>query len=551
MWKRAANPAFTSAFTSARQRTRKAEGLSAIYQNQRALVQPSFDYRFIRDHADELLDNARKRNVGDAQPHRVGELYDQFRALTSEINNHRSSLNAISRELGSLSKNMGNSITKARQADRESELDLDARRAAISDLREKAKSVKAAIQGIESQLDTVESRLRYEASRIPNLSHPDTPVGDESHARIVRIDGSLHKIEKVPLDGVSHEELSNQDFKDHYDLALNLGIVDMEAGAKVAGSRFHYWKGAGALLELALVQYAMTRAASAGFTLHITPDVARSSIVDACGFRPRSTAEDMQLNAQMGDAKASRTSGEASQIYRVTPIAEESHEEGSSAADPLCLIATAEIPLVSMKQQRLLDSTELPLSVAGLSHCFRAEAGARGRDTRGIYRLHQFTKVELVSLVLPDQSEAELARLVDFQASLYAALGLTFRVLQMPTHELGASAYQKFDIEAWMPGRKAWGEISSASNCTDYQARRLGIRTRLPAASEGGRSKGNSSSPVFVHTLNATAIAVPRLVVALLESFQRPNGDVAIPAVLRPWMMGMDVLKPATQKSNR
>ncbi|KAJ2282964.1 seryl-tRNA synthetase [Coemansia sp. RSA 370] len=246
----------------------------------------------------------------------------------------------------------------------------------------------------------------------------------------------------------------------------------------------------------------MTRAAAAGFVPHITPDAARSSVVDACGFRPRPSAED-------------GGSGEASQIYRMTPVAD---ERGEHSADPLCLVATAEIPLVAMKQQQILDGSSLPESVAGLSHCFRAEAGARGRDTRGIYRLHQFTKVELVTLSHPTHSDTELQRLLDFQTSLYADLGLTFRVLQMPSHELGASAYQKYDIEAWMPGRKQWGEISSASNCTDYQARRLGIRVR------------GEGQHVFVHTLNATAVAVPRLAVALLESFQRPDGHVVIPS---------------------
>ncbi|KAI8322840.1 seryl-tRNA synthetase [Martensiomyces pterosporus] len=528
MWNRATN----LALARVRQRASAAKGAGVLWHCQRTLIQPSFDYRFIRDHADELLDNAQKRNVNDAKPHRVGELYDQFRALTSEINDHRGSLNAVSKELGSLARKPGGKKTKGEPVDHV------VQQAAMNKLREKAKAIKAAIQDIESRLGSVEVRLRHEAAKIPNLSHPDTPVGDESQARTVRISGSLHEIERVPLDGANHSELSDQEFKDHYDLALSLGIIDMESGAKVAGSRFHYWKGAGALLELALVQYAMTRAVSAGFVPHITPDVARSSVVDACGFRPRSSAEDTQLDAQLGGG--SQTTGEASQIYRVTPVAEESREESGVAADPLCLIATAEIPLVAMKQQQILDSHELPLSIAGLSHCFRAEAGARGRDTRGIYRLHQFTKVELVSLVLPEQSQGELQRLVDFQTSLYADLGLTFRVLQMPTFELGASAYQKYDIEAWMPGRKTWGEISSASNCTDYQSRRLGIRTRLPASKDGVRG----SSPVFVHTLNATAIAVPRLAVALLESFQQPSGEVSIPEVLRPWMMGMDVLKP-------
>ncbi|KAJ2817995.1 seryl-tRNA synthetase, partial [Coemansia sp. 'formosensis'] len=488
----------------------------------RTLIQPSFDYRFISENADQLHANALARNVKDSYPHRVAKLYDEYRSLLTSINESRSSLNAISKELGELAA----SKKPTQNNDPASGLDKVGKEKAMDNLRDNARIIKATVQGYEARLSTVESHLRYEASKIPNLTHPDTPIGDETQARTVRIHGSLHEVGKVPSDGVNASDLSDRDFKDHYDLALNLGIIDMEAGAQVAGSRFHYWRGAGALLELALVQYAMTRAVSAGFTPHITPDIARSSVVDACGFRPRSNTEEARLHTEMGGGEAiagGHSSGESSQIYRVTPVAEESrHEEG---ADPLCLVGTAEIPLVAMKQQQILDKAVLPMSLAGLSHCFRAEAGARGRDTRGIYRLHQFTKVELVILSRPESSNDELARLLDFQTKLYADLGLTFRILQMPTHELGASAYQKFDIEAWMPGRKAWGEISSASNCTDYQSRRLGIRTRLPVSRKGGVGQ----APQFVHTLNATAVAVPRLVVAILESFQRPNGHVVVP----------------------
>ncbi|KAJ2038879.1 seryl-tRNA synthetase, partial [Coemansia sp. S2] len=467
----------------------------------RTLIQPSFDYRFISDNADQLHENALARNVRDSHPHRVAKLYDEYRSLLTSINESRSSLNSISKELGELASRK----RPTQNNDPASGLDKIGKEKAMDNLRDNARIIKATVQGYEARLSTVESHLRYEAAKIPNLTHPDTPVGDETQARTVRIHGSLHEVGKVPSDGVNASDLSDQGFKDHYDLALNLGIIDMEAGAQVAGSRFHYWRGAGALLELALVQYAMTRAVSAGFTPHITPDVARSSVVDACGFRPRSSAEEARLHTEMGGSDAlagSQAQGESSQIYRVTPVAEESRlEEGAAAADPLCLVGTAEIPLVAMKQQQILDKGVLPMSLAGLSHCFRAEAGARGRDTRGIYRLHQFTKVELVILSRPECSDQELTRLLDFQTQLYADLGLTFRVLQMPTHELGASAYQKFDIEAWMPGRKAWGEISSASNCTDYQSRRLGIRARLPVSHKGGVGQ----APQFVHTLNATA----------------------------------------------
>ncbi|KAJ2723035.1 Serine--tRNA ligase, mitochondrial [Coemansia sp. Benny D115] len=458
------------------------------FQNaqRRGLVQPSYNYRHIRDNADTLLKNAQQRNVLDAQPHLVGKLYDQFRHLQTQVNERRAELNTLSKQLAVQARN--------KQAD-------------TAGLRKQAADIKAMIQQIEKQASEVEAQMRVEASKLPNDTHVDTPLGDESQARTVRVHGRLHEAgEKIPG--------SQAEFRDHYDLALSLGLVDMEAGARVAGSRFHFWRGSGALLELALVQYAMGRAVAAGFEPHITPDIARSSVVDACGFRARDAA---------------------SQIYGVAPVAEgEAAVTAAAAADPLCLVATAEIALTGMHQQQTLGANELPQRMAGLSHCFRAEAGARGRDTRGIYRLHQFTKVELVTLCAPGQGDIELERLVNLQSSLYADLGLTFRVLQMPTHELGASAFQKYDIEAWMPGRRMWGEVSSASNCTDYQARRLGIRARR----EGGVE--------FVHTLNATAVAVPRLAVAILETHQRADGSVVVPEVLRPWMLGRDVLKPTS-----
>ncbi|KAJ2738100.1 Serine--tRNA ligase, mitochondrial, partial [Coemansia sp. BCRC 34301] len=315
----------------------------------RTLIQPSFDYRFISENADQLLANALARNVRDSHPHRVATLYDEYRSLKTSINESRSSLNSISKELGELAATNRSAKGKdSMQNDPSLGLDKVGKEKAMDNLRDNARIVKATVHGYEARLSTVESHLQYEAAKIPNLSHPETPIGDETRARIVRTHGSLHEVGKVPNDGTNINDLSDTDFKDHYDLALRLGIIDMEAGAQVAGSRFHFWRGAGALLELALVQYAMTRAASAGFTPHITPDVARSSVVDACGFRPRSNAEEARLHTEMGGSDAvagSHSSGESSQIYRVTPIAEESRTEDKAAADPLCLVGTAEIPL--------------------------------------------------------------------------------------------------------------------------------------------------------------------------------------------------------------
>ncbi|KAJ2339813.1 Serine--tRNA ligase, mitochondrial, partial [Coemansia sp. RSA 2618] len=221
----------------------------------RALNQPSFDYKFVRDNADQLLENAINRNVHNARPHRVGELYDEYRALETQNSQHRGTLNAVSKEIAVLAKGK-KAVSPG---------DQEANRSAMAELRERAKVSKQMVHEIEAKLAVVEKQLRFEAARIPNVTHPDTPIGDESQARVVCIHGDLHNIKTMPVDGVNTQRLSDVEFRDHYDLVQSLGIVDIEAGAKVAGSRFHYWRGAGALLELALVQYAMTRAMAAGF----------------------------------------------------------------------------------------------------------------------------------------------------------------------------------------------------------------------------------------------------------------------------------------------
>ncbi|PIA16482.1 seryl-tRNA synthetase [Coemansia reversa NRRL 1564] len=502
----------------------------------RTLKQAKFDYKFIQDNADMLLENAKKRKVNNVQPHRVGELYVQFCKLETAANKHRSTLNAISKKLGMV---LGESEANKPDSSESPSTEQDIGETNPEELHASAKKEKLALQQVQAKLTTIETELRSEAAKIPNISHPDTPVGDASQARVIRVEGNLHNIATVPLDGIDTKVLTKNKFLDHYELAKSLEIIDLEAGANVAGSRFHYWKGAGALLELALIQFAMTKAIQAGYMPYITPDAARSSIVDACGFQPRQSSKSTSPDTQSGKGSAAG-SGEPSQIYQMLPLAEQGiSPNGKNDNDPLCLVATAEIPLVAMYQDNILSESQLPRHLAGTSHCFRAEAGSRGRDTRGIYRLHQFTKVELVTISDPLESDAELQKLVKFQESLYKSLGLTYRVVEMPTEELGASAYQKFDIEAWMPGRKQWGEIASASNCTDYQSRRLGIRLGVKS------KRGKVRATQFVHTLNATAVAVPRLVVAILESFQLPNGHVTVPKALKPWMMGISRLTPS------
>ncbi|MCH7479322.1 MAG: serine--tRNA ligase, partial [SAR324 cluster bacterium] len=241
-------------------------------------------------------------------------------------------------------------------------------------------------------------------------------------------------------------------------------------------------------LEIALVQFALRLLQEEGFTPFITPDLARQDILDGIGFNPR---------------------GESTQIYSI-------------ADSDLSLVATAEITLGGLLAGAVLDGEELPLLYAGLSHCFRTEAGSAGRESRGLYRVHQFTKVEMFAYARPEESEAMHQRFLEIEERIYRELGVPYQVVDICTGDLGAPAYRKFDLEAWMPGRGAWGEITSTSNCTDYQARRLNIRFK-----ERGQ-KGTR----FVHMLNGTAIAVPRAMIALIENGQAKDGSIRLPPCL-------------------
>ncbi|KAJ7293111.1 hypothetical protein C8J57DRAFT_1490573 [Mycena rebaudengoi] len=285
--------------------------------------------------------------------------------------------------------------------------------------------------------------------------------------------------------------------RDHVIIARKFGLVDFEGGATVTGHAWYYLMNEAALLEIALTNYALSVAMKHGFTPVTTPDVVRADIASRCG-------------------------------YHIT----------TTHGPELVLSATSEIPLGGMFANKIFPAATLPLKVVGLGRAFRAEAGARGTDTRGLYRVHQFTKVELFAVTKQEESEKMMEEIRMVQKAIFAGLGFPFRVLDMPTEELGASAYRKYDMEAWMPGRGSWGEISSLSNCTDYQSRRLHIRYRAVG----------SSAPVmgalpFAHTLNGTAAAIPRLIIALLENGAMFNeqGELTgllLPAVLRPFWIG-------------
>jgi len=350
-------------------------------------------------------------------------------------------------------------------------------------LIEQGRELRAAISSTDEQLKAVESELRAEMSRIPNITHPDVPVGGEADAAELRICGKRPEFDFPALD--------------HVDIAARLDLIDFEAGSRVAGHGFYYLKNDAVMLEMALVQFALSKLRDEGFTLYTTPDLARDSVLEGIGFNPR---------------------GDETQIYSVSD-------------SDLSLVATAEITLGGAMKDQTLDLADLPIKCGGLSHCFRTEAGAHGRATRGIYRVHQFTKVEMFGFTAPDvdASNALHAEILRVEEDIFQSLGIPYRVIDTATGDLGAPAYRKFDLEAWMPGRGkggSWGEVTSASNCTDYQARRLNIRCR----------QQDKKGTQFVHTLNGTAISCARAIIAILENYQQADGTVVVPEVLRPWV---------------
>lgn len=466
-------------------------GARYYWTNSTDLPPPRLDYRTITRDAEAKAHNARIRKAPLPA--------DALQNIVS-LNSERHELDAKFNETGHLRNQASDRIKKCGK-------DAAARNAAI----EEAKALKAQLAEVSSRMDDVHSRLLSLALRLPNDTHPDVPIGPESAARTI----SEH--------GPPPVEASSQ--RDHVLVGTSLRLLDLENASRTTGSSWYYLLNEGALLEMALTNYAMSLAARRGFMPVTTPDVVRSDVAYRCGFQPR-------------DPDGS------SQMYYVAP----EHASDGSRQPELVLAGTAEIPIAGMFAGQDFEARDLPRKVVGLGHAFRAEAGARGADTRGLYRVHQFTKLELFAVTTEEQSEAMMEEFRSLQTDIFEGLGLTFRVLDMPTEELGASAYRKYDMEAWMPGRGKWGEISSTSNCTDYQARRLHIRYKKHSHGvdpQSGKPVENTSL-AFAHTLNGTAVAVPRLIVSLLE-----NGAVLddegvavalnLPKALQPfWLHGAD-----------
>jgi seryl-tRNA synthetase len=420
------------------------------------------DTAFIRDNLQAVKDNCAHRGVRHADVDRVVALDDARRRLISEAQVLQQRANEVSGRIP------GQKDPGERQK-----------------LVAEGKALREQVAALEQQVKQVVAELHGVLMQIPNMTHPDAPVGDTAEAnRVVRRWGAPRAFD-FPA-------------KDHVTLAEALDLVDFEAGASVAGQKFYYLKNEAVLLELALVQYAMQTLLARGYTPVITPDVARVEVLEGIGFMPRDP------NPQ------------TRQVYAI-------------ADTDLCLVGTAEITLGGMHRNQTFDAAQLPKRYAGLSHCFRTEAGAPGRDTRGLYRVHQFTKVEMFVFCLPEQSEAIHQELLATEEAIFQGLGLPYHVIDTCTGDLGGPAYRKYDLEAWMPGRGQggeYGEVTSTSNCTDFQARRLEIRAKT-----AGQKKTR-----FVHTLNGTAVACTRALVAILENYQQADGSVGVPEVLRPWV---------------
>ncbi|MFP4011991.1 MAG: serine--tRNA ligase [Spirochaetaceae bacterium] len=413
------------------------------------------DPKFIRDNLEAVQENLRTRNV-DADAALVARLYDERNTSIGELDALRAARNENARRM-------------------KGKLDGEERAALI----EEGKRLKAQIPEMEQKVRDIESALFEEAKRIPNMSHPDAPVGsDESdNAELKRV-GSPKEFSFEP--------------RDHVALGAELDLIDFETATKVSGTKFYYLKNEAVFLELALSRYAMDVLVRHGFTPTITPDIAREEIASGIGFNPR---------------------GPESNIYTL---------EGEGT----CLVGTAEITLGGYHADSILEAEDLPIRLAGFSHCFRREAGAAGQFSKGLYRVHQFSKVEMFVYCRPEESEKMHEQLLAIEEEIFTGLEVPYRVVDTCTGDLGGPAYRKYDIEAWMPGRGEngdWGEVTSASNCTDYQARRLGVRFR------------DGSGRRLVHMLNGTAIAVSRAIIALLENHQQADGSILIPAALQPY----------------
>lgn len=418
------------------------------------------DLKVLRDTPDVVRHSQKVRGEDVAVVDQLLDADVKSRAAISEFETLRAEQNALSKSVGAAKG--------------------DEKNALLENAKELANRVKAA----DSKRSDLEAKAREYLLQISNLIDLDAPVGGEEDFKVIEEIGKPRDFK-----GEGFEP------KDHVELGKLLKAIDTERGAKVAGSRSYYLTGPGAMLEFALVNYAISSAVKAGFTPVIPPVLVNPAAMEGTGF--------------LGQA--------AENVYHL--------EE-----DDVYLVGTSEVPLAAYHMDEIVEN--LPIRYAGYSSCFRREAGTYGKDTRGIIRVHQFDKVEMFSLIKPEDAKAEHLRLLEWEKDFLKAMEVPFRVIDVASGDLGSSAIRKFDCEAWIPTQDAYREVTSTSNCTEFQARRLNIRYR------------DESGTKPVATLNGTLVAVPRMIVAILENHQNQDGSVNVPKALRPFL-GVDTLVPS------
>ncbi|OCL03001.1 seryl-tRNA synthetase-like protein [Glonium stellatum] len=476
------------------------------YTRPSSAPKPVIDIKHIRQNPGLYSQNCVDRNykAQSRAPWRIIELFDQWHALQRSARSLRERNNALRRRLANAASRSGDA-----EGDIQPTMDKTA-------MLSEAKMLKTELNIIEERETALEDEMEKLAQDLPNLSSTYTPVGD-----VPQVVGYINEHPEP------HPDSSDRIWRSHVHIGSELGLLDFAGAASTSGWGWYYLLNEGAMLEQALVQYALSVARERGWMIVSPPSIVYSHIAAACGFQPRD---------QNGEQ----------QIYTLEQA------EKDKAKPSLALAGTAEIPLAGMKANQIIEDVELPLKTVGVSRCYRAEAGARGVDTKGLYRVHEFTKVEMFAWTLPDHSDDGgfatssghnsqnlFEEMLSIQTEILQSLGLHCRILEMPTTDLGASATRKRDIEAYFPSRyekdEGWGEVTSTSACTDYQSRRLHTRVRLEKA---GRVLE------FPYTLNGTALAVPRVLAAVLENhWNEDDLSVTVPQVLRPWMGGMEKIQ--------
>jgi len=422
------------------------------------------DIRKIRENPDFYRERLARRNSGDEK------LIAHVLVLDEKRRKHLQEAEALKSERNRASKEIG--AIKAKGGE-------------ITEVSAKMKAVGEQVAGLDQEIARIETEQNDLLLRIPNVNHDSVPVGTTAEDnRIERVIGKPAAFDFKP--------------KPHWEIGAQLGLIDLEAATKISGSGFIVFKGAGARLERALINYLLDlHTGQHGYTEVSPPFLVRGESMVGTSQLPK-FAEDM---------------------YRV-------EEE-----PPLYLVPTAEVPVTNLHREEILSAERLPLRYAAYTPCFRREAGSAGKDTRGLIRVHQFDKVELVHVVTPEESYATLEVLVGHAEKVLQALGLHYRVVSLCTGDIGFGAAKCYDIEVWAPGVGAWLEVSSCSNFEDFQARRMNLRY-----------KNSEGKNIFCHTLNGSGVALPRLFIALLETYQQADGHVAIPETLRPYLAGLTQL---------